>query len=580
MTRTRETTVLLVSPPSWPGLVTAFDGDPSVTVSDVDSVEAALTTHGDAVDCVVCTADLPGGGWQDLLASVEETPFVLVALDGSEGLAADAVAAGADRYVPADDPKTASAEAASAVDALLDATGPAGHHEKLVEYSTDVIATYDRDGRLSYVSESVADTLGYEPEEMLGANPLEKVHPDDRGRIVDFFGRLQEQPNETRRATYRFETADGSYRTLESIGRNRFDDPALEAIVINSRDVTEREERKAELELRESIIEVAPIGLHVLDEEGVFLWVNDAFADVVGRDAEAIVGTEYLRLIEAGTIPPDIGPWYDESVRRLLSSKTDVETARRDAVPVTDADGETRLFDVHLSLLPLDDGEFAGTVAAFREVTERKEYEAELERRNERLTEFASVLSHDLRNPLSVATGRLELAQDRLGTDSDLTAAQTALDRIDALVENMLTLAREGRVLGELTEVDLSQVARAAWLTTETRAATVEIAPEVGTTEADETRLRQLFENLYRNSVEHGGTDVTVTVGSLPDGFYVADDGSGIPDDGEGDLLPGEDGGFGLGIVRAIATAHGWDMDVTASEAEGARFEFTGVGSE
>jgi signal transduction histidine kinase len=99
--------------------------------------------------------------------------------------------------------------------------------------------------------------------------------------------------------------------------------------------------------------------------------------------------------------------------------------------------------------------------------------------------------------------------------------------------------------------------------------------------DAGPERLRTLFENLFRNSVEHGSTDadpgVTVTVGALPDGFYVADDGEGFDVDPEEAIEYGTSSdpngtGFGLAIVREIAAAHGWSLSI--DDADGARFEF------
>ncbi|WP_436930609.1 PAS domain S-box protein [Halosimplex halobium] len=212
---------------------------------------------------------------------------------------------------------------------------------------------------------------------------------------------------------------------------------------------------------------------------------------------------------------------------------------------------------------------------------ERQQMTAQLERQNDRLQEFASILAHDLRNPLSVAKGRLELAQDEYESD-DLEQVADALDRMDALIDDVLTLAREGEAVTDLQPVDLAATIENCWQTVETADATITIETE-RSIYADRSRLQQLLENLVRNAVEHGGGDVTITVGDLNDGFYVADDGPGIPEDDREEVFASgyttsADGtGFGLAIVREIAEAHDWVITVDESEDGGARFEITGA---
>ena len=238
---------------------------------------------------------------------------------------------------------------------------------------------------------------------------------------------------------------------------------------------------------------------------------------------------------------------------------------------------------------------------------------AELERQNDRLEEFAGVVSHDLRNPLEVARGRTELARGECDSDH-LTAVERAHDRMTALIDDLLTLAREGNPVTDAEPVDLARVAGSCWRTVDTGDATLRTEAE-GTIVADEGRLKQLLENLIRNSVEHGSTsgearspsgnraprgdsrtdsgdanehggeDVTVTVGTLPGGFYVADDGPGIgPDRCEevfdaGYSTSRSGTGFGLRIVEQVVDAHGWSVRAVESEDGGARFEITGVES-
>jgi PAS domain S-box-containing protein len=215
---------------------------------------------------------------------------------------------------------------------------------------------------------------------------------------------------------------------------------------------------------------------------------------------------------------------------------------------------------------------------------ELRRREAELERQNERLERFVDVVSHDLRSPLNVASGRLDL----LSAESDegrehVEAATAALDRMDDLIENLLTLARQGRAVDEVEPVDAASVAESAWGTVATGDADLAVDADLGLVTADADRLRQLFENLFGNAVEHGGDRISVESVDGGDGFAVADDGEGFGDADRDRLFEygystDPDGtGFGLSIVREIADAHGWCVSAEESEAGGARVVVAGV---
>jgi len=231
------------------------------------------------------------------------------------------------------------------------------------------------------------------------------------------------------------------------------------------------------------------------------------------------------------------------------------------------------------------------------------EAETALKRQNERLEEFASIVSHDLRNPLNVAQGQLELARIQLdpvegGASERLDTVERAHDRMGSLVDELLALARAGKRVETVASVALADVTERSWRQVPTTGAALVVETE-RVIRADQGRLQQLIENLARNAVEHGstndrtesdddtdhGNDVTVTVGDVDDGsgFYVADDGPGIREEDrervfERGYSSTEEGtGFGLAIVAEIADAHGWEVTVTDGSEGGARFEVTGV---
>lgn len=210
-----------------------------------------------------------------------------------------------------------------------------------------------------------------------------------------------------------------------------------------------------------------------------------------------------------------------------------------------------------------------------------KQSNAELSKKNEQIDQFASVVSHDLRNPLHIARGHIGLATTE-ETSEHLDPAAEALERMETLIDDLLTLARQGQQVGELEPVTLESLSHHCWGNVDTEQATL-VAETKYTVRADRSRLQQLLENLFRNAVEHGGKEVTVTVGDCAGGFYVADNGVGIPKPERDDVL--ESGysttsngtGLGLSIVTEIAESHGWDVTITESTDTGTRFEITGV---
>ncbi|MBP1921702.1 K+-sensing histidine kinase KdpD [Halorubrum alkaliphilum] len=208
--------------------------------------------------------------------------------------------------------------------------------------------------------------------------------------------------------------------------------------------------------------------------------------------------------------------------------------------------------------------------------------EADVTRERDRLEEFASLVSHDLRTPLNVAAGHVEIARETTdGADDELATVASALDRMEAIIADLLTLARQGNVVDEAEPVRLATLVEEVRTTVGMDPDRIVVADDV-IVSADRSRLAQLFENLLGNAVRHAGDDVVVTVGSLPDGdgFYVADDGPGIDPDRreevfEAGVTTDDDGtGFGLKIVAEIADAHGWNVDIVESDDGGACFRF------
>jgi len=311
--------------------------------------------------------------------------------------------------------------------------------------------------------------------------------------------------------------------------------------------------------------------LTVLDEDGIIRYESPAIECIFGFDQEDIIGDPVAEYIHPDDRDAVLGAFQTivSSEERVMES---VEYRHKNAA------GSYEWVESVGSSNPTPEDEY---VINTQDISDRREREQELERKNEQLEEFASVLSHDLRNPLQVAQGRLELATEECDSDH-LAAVEEAHDRMHALVDDLLQLAKQGREVSEMEPVELETVTNACWGNVASGdVKLVNNADDVIL--ADKSRLKQLLENLFRNSIEHTRDGVTVTVGTIENGFYVEDDGPGIPEE-DRDIVfqtgysTSEEGtGFGLDIVQQVADAHDWDIHVTESTAGGVRFEFRGV---
>ena len=309
-------------------------------------------------------------------------------------------------------------------------------------------------------------------------------------------------------------------------------------------------------------------------DEPVVSMINDAFSETFGYDSSAATGRTLQSLIvpeEADVSAQAMWARYDNDASEEIQRRT--------------ADGDIRTMLFRSAVVTRETGAIEG-YGIYTDITDRKRREQQLHHQNQQLERFVDVVSHDLRNPLEVSLSRLELAQEALDADDPaaehVRIARESNERMRTMIDDLLSLARQGKAVGEAEPVRLDEVARTAWSTVDTGDATLDVTAD-RTIEADWNRLAELFENLLRNAVEHCGCPLdtlTVTVGTTRDGFYLEDDGCGIDDAvreslfDEGVTTAEEGTGLGLSIVETIAEAHGWTVSVGESAAGGARFDF------
>jgi len=397
--------------------------------------------------------------------------------------------------------------------------------------------------------------------------------------------------------------ADHGVFVVSATEPGAFDDTDLalvEIVAASLRAALDRVERELRLREREEALETERDRLRALfemvpdpithvrfeDDQPILLDVNPAFEETFGYAAADVVGESSNDLI----VPPD----RQGEATRIDEAAQDERTVTREVRRRT-AEGTG---DFLFRSIPVgEDGTTDEYYGIYVDISEQKDAERRLERQNERLAEFAEVVSHDLRNPLNVAQGRVELLQDHYD-DEHLDATMRAHERMAALIGDILSLAREGGTVEDVEPVALAETVADCWQNVETADAELVVETDC-TVVADRGQFQRLLENLLGNAVEHGSTspdskarqdavehggpDVTVTVGDIADGFFVADDGPGIDAATRERLFDAgystspEGTGFGLAIVERVAEDHGWEVSAVESADGGARFEVTGV---
>ena len=319
-----------------------------------------------------------------------------------------------------------------------------------------------------------------------------------------------------------------------------------------------------------SLVENGSDAIVSIDEHSEILYANRSVERVLGYRPTELIG-EKLTVI----MPDRFHSTHLESVDQYLDTGERQLDWNDIELPAEHKSGE----EVPLSITFEEhsyrgDRVFSGIM---RDISDRVEREQQLEAQNERLEQFASIVSHDLREPLQTARATATVAQ--AGDDEAFEELFEVFDRMEALTEDVLTLAKQGQTVGDTEPVDLRAVAEDAWATVGRDTATLSVEDRLPTVDADRERLRTLFENLFRNAIDHVGPGVSVRLGPLETGFYVADDGPGFAEEPAqlfeaGYTTSTEGTGFGLRIVEEIATAHDWTVTASSPPEGGARFEF------
>ncbi|WP_336336482.1 PAS domain S-box protein [Haloarcula brevis] len=399
---------------------------------------------------------------------------------------------------------------------------------------------------------------------------VDLYHPDDRETVTTEFQRAIATAE-----GYDMEVRigdDDDCRWVRALCEPITEGGEVVALRGSIQDITDRKLRERELEETRERMEMA------LETTNAVVWDREFESGELSYypSSETLYGTDIETLDEF--LPLVHSEDQSEVTARIESA---VETGTYEAEFRIVRDGEVRWMVAKGRVESGGDGSPARAVGIDRDITERKRRERELEATNERLEEFTSIVSHDLRNPLSVAEGRIELARQERASEH-LDSASDALERMRTLIDDLLAGARESQSAVDAGVVPLGDTADRCWHNVGAETADLVVETDA-VVRADRIRVERLLENLFSNAVEHGGDGVTVTVGDFDDGFYVEDDGDGIDEADRSRVFEtgystSDDGtGFGLWIVAEIADAHGWTVTAEEGRDGGARFEVTGV---
>ena len=591
-----------------------------------NSVSDALERlEGSSIDCVVSEYTLPDRTGLALLGEVRERapdlPFVLFTDDGDESVAREAITLGITEYIE----KTPTEDQVELLlHRVVEAVSEREERTAILDRMADAFFALDRNWEFTYLNERGREIIRsaasdrVETEELVGRN-IWQIIPEAIG--TEFYDRYHDAIDEQSPVSF-----EARYDALDTWFEVRAY-PSPTGLSVYFRDITDRVKREQSIAEREEALREM-YRVTARKETDFETKVQSLLS--IGKE---LLGTEFgaLSRVEGDTYvfeitdtPPD-GPKPGDTVplaatnceRAITESETLVLSDIAEQAPdLTDRAGFVdQGINCYLGTPVVVEGSVTGTFCFYDrgireepfsewEVTlvelmgnwlsyerERERREAVLTRERNRLSEFASLVSHDLRNPLTVALGHLDAIGAAYDGDPEhLRKVESSLERIEELVEDVLTLARSGGQVVETAPVAVDSVARQAWEDVDSEASALEIT-EPFTVEADESRLRQLLDNLLHNATAHGSPDgdgVTVRVGPLADdsGFFVADDGQGIPADEteqvfEKGYTTATDGtGLGLRIVTEIAQAHGGDVTVTESDGGGARFEIRGISAD
>jgi PAS domain S-box-containing protein len=464
----------------------------------------------------------------------------------------------------------------------------------ITEHGWDAVSLLTADGTIQYASPATTRILGYAPEELVGRNAFELMHPEDVPRTTERLALLLASPGSSQTDTFRYRHKDGSWRWVEGTGTNLLAEPGVEAVVANYHDVTEQ--RRAEEALRQSEERMRSVVDHVLDgiitinEQGTVESFNPAAEKLFGWRAPEVVGRNVKVLMP----PPYRGEHDGYLANYLRTGQAKVIGIGREVVGLRK---DLSTFPMELAVSEFHLGGRRYFTGIVRDISARKRLEQELRQRAEQLAEadrrkndFLALLGHELRNPLAPIRNALQVMRLRGPERREAVVwAQEMMDRqvqhLVRLVDDLLDVSRitRGKLTLQKAPVELASVVAHAveiarpLIDGRKQHLAVALTPALRL-EADPTRLAQVVANLLTNAAKytpeggHIGLSAEAAGGEVV--VRVRDDGIGIPPE----MLPRvfdlftqaepamsqSQGGLGiwLTLVKSLVEMHGGTVSV------------------
>ncbi|MFB6177974.1 MAG: PAS domain S-box protein [Halobaculum sp.] len=547
---------------------------------DVDYGTDTVTTERlDDTDCLAVDTTVD---WQSLLCDARGASVPVVLLADDQTAVCDALDAGVWDCVSTKNPEVERLFVRR-VTRAVELSSERHEHERrnewldtVLNHSTDSMSVLDENGVALYNTPAVEDQLGYTPRELRGTNVLEHIHPDDRAMVREKFEETVEQPDGTyATAAYRRRNADGDWRWIEAVGNVQFDNPAVGGLIVNRRDVTEREQQRQRLRRQEayvsSLLDAQPDVFYVLDTNGVFVEWNARLTDVLGYDDESISGmhaTEVVVSEDRPAVLDEMAAVYQDKESRQL--KTALVTAS----------GETIPYQLNGAPRTDGDGDVVGIVGTGRDISDRV-------RREERLSVLNRVLRHNLRNRANVVLGHASALSRKL-SDEDLCTHAAEIERVASDVDRLGVLTRkvDDALNGSSDPIALGLATATSdalgSLDTDGVTLRTEVpSVTVSAVDAFSAALAELLDNAIRHDPSSEPT--VVVTGSTSEAtatISVADGGPTIPEQEiaalDGTESPLEHGhGLGLWFVNWVVELSGGELTFDESDLGGNRVSIT-----